>query len=364
MAELLSIPVIDVGARFNFPNTHPLALSGGGGSAAAYAKESAGAVTSPEDELIKAADVILGLDMNDFYQALNRTDRTTRLPRAIVPETTQIIHIGMKELQLRSWSQHIGKLQPMDLSITADTSVALPALVALCRKALDSGGPIDRKHRFAMLQARHDSLRKEWRRAADKAGMEQPISLTYLAAALWEAVKNCDWVLTNKTLRGWTRRLWDWTSPHQWVSGDGGGGLGHGVGHSIGAALAHRGTGRLCVDIQPDGDFLFTPSALWTAAHHRIPLLVVMYNNRSYYNSENHQGVVSEARGRSSATKGIGTRIDNPPVDFATLARSFGFYAEGPITAPEDLGPTLTRAVQHVQEKNSCALVDVITQPR
>jgi len=132
----------------------------------------------------------------------------------------------------------------------------------------------------------------------------------------------------------------------------------------VGAALAHRGTDRLCISIQPDGDFLFTPSALWTAAHHRIPLLVVMFNNRSYYNSENHQRLLSQARERSTDTIGIGTRIDDPPVDFATLARSFGFHGEGPIEEPEELRPALERAVKHVKEYKGCALVDVITEPR
>ena len=89
-----------------------------------------------------------------------------------------------------------------------------------------------------------------------------------------------------------------------------------------------------------------------------------MYNNRSYYNSENHQGEVSKERGRSTATQGIGTRIDTPPVDFATLARSFGLYGEGPIDDPGKVRPALERAIRHVKEQNACALVDIVTQPR
>lgn len=140
--------------------------------------------------------------------------------------------------------------------------------------------------------------------------------------------------------------------------------VGYGVAHSIGATLAHKGTGRLCIDIQHDGDLLYTPSALWTAAHHRIPLLIVMFNNRSYYNSEEHQEDMARFRGRPTATSGTGTHIDDPFVDFATVARGFGLHAEGPVEEPQDLRPALERAVKYIKEHNACALVDVVTQTR
>lgn len=356
LAELLAAPVIDMGSRFNFPSTHPLDLS----DSAQSSRKAAG---SPEFKLIEEADVILGLDMRDFNRAFTGTEPSSRQPRSLVPKTTKVIHIGLQELMLRSWSQHIGKLQPMDLSITADTSLALPLLIDMCREEMAKGDPIDRKQRFAMLKEKHEELRKEWQEAAKNARTDKPISLAHLAAELWEVVKNDDWVLVNRTL-GWTRRLWDWASPHQWIGAHGGGSVGYGVAHSIGAALAHKGTGRLCIDLQPDGDFLYTPSALWTAAHHNIPLLVVMFNNRSYYNSQNHQRMVSQKRGRPTATQGIGTMIDNPLIDFAALARSFGLYGEGPIDKPEEVRPALERAVRHVKEQASCALVDIVTQPR
>jgi len=307
LAELLALPVIDEGSRFNFPNTHPLDLSSGRGvGSPASAKVSGETSTSTEDELKKEADVILGLDMRDFSFALTKIDAATRQLHSVVPETAKIIHISLQELLLRSWSSHIGKLQPMELSITADTSLALPSLIAICKEEMAKGDPIDRKQRFAMLKARHDAQRKQWQQAAINTRTDKPISFSHLAAELWEVVKNEDWVLVNRTLGDWTRRLWNWTSPHQWIGANGGGSVGYGVAHSIGAALAHKGTGRLCIDIQPDGDFLYTPSALWTAAHSNIPLLVVMYNNRSYYNSENHQRVISQKRGRPTATQGSG----------------------------------------------------------
>jgi len=130
-----------------------------------------------------------------------------------------------------------------------------------------------------------------------------------------------------------------------------------------GAALAHRDDGRLCVALQPDGDLLYTPGALWTAAHHRIPLLFVVCNNRTYGNDEVHQEVIARARSRPVENRVIGIRLEDPPVDFAAMARGFGVYAEGPIQAPPHIGPALARAVQRVKEDRQPALVDVVIRP-
>jgi acetolactate synthase I/II/III large subunit len=109
---------------------------------------------------------------------------------------------------------------------------------------------------------------------------------------------------------------------------------------------------------------LYTPSSLWTAAHHKIPLLFVMYNNQSYYNSESHSITIAKSRKRPVENAGIGTHLDNPPINFAKMAECFGMYGEGPIQNPGDLRPALERALKVVKEKKVPALVDVITEPR
>ena len=133
---------------------------------------------------------------------------------------------------------------------------------------------------------------------------------------------------------------------------------------SIGAALAYMGSGKLCVDIQADGDLLMTSSSLWTAAKHRIPLLIVMHNNQSYYNSEEHGIEVAKFRNRPVENAGIGTHVSEPVVDFAQVAKGFGVHAEGPIERSADLRPALERALKFVKEKKLPALVDVVTQAR
>jgi acetolactate synthase-1/2/3 large subunit len=135
------------------------------------------------------------------------------------------------------------------------------------------------------------------------------------------------------------------------------------IGISLGVALAHRAAGRLVVDIQPDGDLMFDAGALWVAAKHKIPLLVVMYNNRAYYNDWEHQIRMARLRGTPVERAYIGMDMDKPAPDFAGLAKSMGWYAEGPIDKPADIAPALKRAIQRVKAGQP-ALVDTLTQKR
>src|SRR5262249_17364508 len=117
---------------------------------------------------------------------------------------------------------------------------------------------------------------------------------------------------------------------------------------------------------QRDGDGLYVPGAIWTAAHHRIPLLFVMHNNRAYHQEIMHLQRMANRRqrGQDMAHHGSpGTVIRDPNPDFALIARGMGAYAEGPITDPKDIRPALLRAVERV-EKGEVALLDTVTQPR
>jgi thiamine pyrophosphate-dependent acetolactate synthase large subunit-like protein len=139
--------------------------------------------------------------------------------------------------------------------------------------------------------------------------------------------------------------------------------VGYGLPSSIGAALGYKGSGRLCVSVVGDGDFLMTSNALWTAARYSIPLLAIVFNNRSYYNDEEHQERMAVRRERPVENKGIGIHINDPAPDLAALARSFSVEGFGPITEPDQFGPALDRAIRVVQSGKP-VLVDVITQPR
>ena len=121
---------------------------------------------------------------------------------------------------------------------------------------------------------------------------------------------------------------------------------------------------HICVNLQPDGDLLYTLSGLWTASHLKVPLLVVMTNNRSYYNDEEHAEHLAIRRNRPIENKAIGFRIEPPPVDFTRIAQGFGIYAQGPVEEPNEVKHALERAVKVIKENHVPALVDVITQSR
>jgi len=341
LADLLGAPVIDLydHGRFNFPNTHPMDL------------------TEAAAEMIAEADLVLALDVVDLYGALARVDRTTRRAEPIVSPAAKIVHITLADLAVRGWVNDYQRLAAVDLPIMADTSLALPALADRLR---GDAGEAARGPRRQRLRERHDALRREAQARARAEWNAVPIAPARLAAEVWEAVKGDDWVLANGTLNGWARTLWDWTKPDQYLGYSGGAGLGYGPGASLGVALAHRDGGRLCIDLQPDGDLLYTPQALWTAAHHRIPLLMVVCNNRSYHNDEVHQALMARARGRSVENRVIGIRLEEPPVDFAGMARALGVHAEGPIEDPDEIGPALRRAIDVVNGQRLPALVDVV----
>jgi thiamine pyrophosphate-dependent acetolactate synthase large subunit-like protein len=161
----------------------------------------------------------------------------------------------------------------------------------------------------------------------------------------------------------WPSGVWDFTRPHSHLGGDGGGGVGSGPGMSVGAALAAKGSGRPVVAFLGDGDTLMSPAAIWTAAHHRIPLLFVVANNRSYYNDEEHQDRVARMRNRPPENRWIGQRIDDPPVNFAGLARDLGAEGFGPIADPDDLAEAYKGALAALREGGP-ALVDVHISPR
>ncbi len=160
-----------------------------------------------------------------------------------------------------------------------------------------------------------------------------PITLPRLASEVWHAIKGEDWVLTAGTLEQWTRKLWDFDKPYRHPGRSLGTATQFGI--SLGVALAHREKKRLVVDMQPDGDLMFDAGALWVAAKHRIPMLVVMYNNRAYYNDWEHQIRMAKLRGTPVERAHIGMDMDDPAPDFAAMAKSMGWYAERPVRVAE-----------------------------
>ncbi len=348
LAELVAIPVIDKGARFNFPATHPLD------------------VTDGAREVLQKADVILALDVADLYGSLTTVSKQTRACEYVTAPAVKVINVSLNDMLVRSWAGDYQALQAADIPMSADTSVAVPELTRLCRELLgnDAGKKAAIEARRKELGEKHKSRRAKWLADAQAKASQRDISTSWLAVELGEVIKKEDWVLVNGTSNGWARRLWDLTKPNQYLGASGGAGVGYGASAAIGAALALKGSGKLAVDIQADGDLLMTSSSLWTAAKHRIPLLFVLHNNQSFYNSEEHGIEVAKFRKRPLENVGIGTHVDDPEVDYAKMAQSFGVHAEGPIRLTSELRPAIERALQYVKEKQLPAFVDVISEPR
>ncbi len=349
LAETLQAAVIDQGNRLNFPSRHPLNLS-----------QRARGVTA-------AADVILGLEVVDFWATVNTLrDQLHRTVQPIVKSSAKLISVTTGDLYIRANYQDFRRLQDVDLAIAADGEATLPALIEAVKRLATPG-------RTRVFEARGVKLAESSRAAAANARVAasyawdaSPVSTARLCAELWAQIKNEDWSLVSSYYSdggGWPRRLWDFDKPYRWLGDAGGGGIGYGAPASIGAALANRKHGRLSVAIQTDGDLLYAPGVLWTAAHHRIPLLSVMNNNRAYHMELMHVQRMCNARNRGIDRGQIGSQLTDPNIDYAKLARSLGVYAEGPVTNPTDLGPALQRALA-VVKRGEPALVDVVTQVR
>lgn len=350
LAELLQAPVQDMRftLRMNFPSRHPLKM---------------GPAVRVTD-----ADMILGLEHPEFYMNLNALTPTNRMGMETTPRYkpgTKIATISSSDLLTKSNYQEAGRYVEADLAIPADAEATLPALIEACRRLITP----ERRRAF---DARGVRLAQDSRRAHDQA-LEQaswgwdasPISTARLSAEIWNQIKDEDWSLVSDAtfISSWPHRLWDITKHHQYIGWSGAYGIGYGAPAAVGAALANRKHGRLSVNIQCDGDMNYAPAVLWTAAHHRIPLLTVMHNNRAYHQERMFVVDMAARANRDVGRAGIGNDLSDPNIDYASLAKAYGVYGTGPITNPNDLGPALKRAIE-VVKRGEPALVDVVTQGR
>ena len=285
--------------------------------------------------LLDAADVALAVDLADPSGTLRLS------PEGDGQRRSAVIDLSCGDLALRSWSNVFAAPVPRDVQLLADPVVGLAALVAAVRDRAPS------RHRddvAAQVRARAETL--HGRQRDQNAGMSAGSLLTpgRLVTDTWAAVRDLDWLLVLRNTRSWPEGVWQFTGAGEYLGHSGGGGVGYGPGAMVGGALAARDRGQLGVAIIGDGDLLMAAGALWTAAHYGIPMLVVVNDNRSFYNDEPHQVRVAGRRGRPADNAWIGTRIDEPAVDIAGLARSYGCWAAGPVTEPHDLAPALERA--------------------
>ena len=353
LAELLQARVVDQGSRMNFPRTHYLAS----GPAA-----------------VANADVIIGLELADFWATVNSyTDNGdndghgVNAPR-MLPQA-KLISINSRDLSMKANYQDFQRFQVIDVQMAADAQATLPALIEAVRSAQTTERKADIAQRADPLRKAYAEAQLRTRAAAAVAWNASPISTARLVMETFDAIKHLDWslVASEGNVSDWPNRLWPMEKHHHWLGRSGGYGVGYGAPASGGAALANRDLGRFSVAIQSDGDLMFAPGVLWTAAKHKIPLLSVMHNNRGYHQEVMHVQRLANFRNRkvnNGADMGpIGTSIENPDIEYHLLAKSMGWWAKGPIKDPGELKAALKEAVAVVQSGHP-ALLNVWTQPR
>jgi acetolactate synthase I/II/III large subunit len=353
LAEALQAPVVDQGGRMNFPKTHYL---------------------NRPPNVIGQADVIIGMELSDFWGVVNGyvdngEHNGIGFNESKIKAGTKLISINSVELITKSNYQDFQRFQVVDVSMPADAEATLPALIEAVRAAI----PGDRK---AAIAKRGEAIRKAFadgrenvKRAAAIAWDASPISTARLVMETWAQIKDLDWslVASEGNVSNWPNRLWPMEKHHHWLGRSGGYGVGYGAPASVGAALANRDLGRFSVSIQSDGDLMYAPGVLWTAARHKIPLLAVMHNNRGYHQEVMHVQRLANFRNRvaylGNDMAPLGTSIQNPDIEYHKMAESMGWWAKGPIKDPADLGPALKEAVA-VVKSGQPALLNVWTQPR
>ena len=359
LAELVQVPVVDQSNRMNFPNTHHLNQS------------------EQAQALIRNADLIVGLEVSDFWNTVNLfidngLDNGFGARQSRVKPGTKLVTISSAELNQKSNYQDFQRFQSVDISMVGDAEASLPYFIDAVKSAISG----DRK---AAYEKRGEAMKKAWTQSHERSRQTAavgwnaaPISVPRLTAEVWAQIKDMDYSLVSSRggIGAWPNRLFKMERHHHWLGGSGGGGVGYGLPASVGAAHANNKLGRFSVSFQGDGDMMFAPGAMWTAARHKIPYLSVLHNNKGYHQEVMHVQRMSNRRNRvanlGTVIKDmgpVGTRIENPDVNYAKLAESMGWWATPPISDPAELEPALKRAVE-VVKSGQPALVDVVSQPR
>jgi thiamine pyrophosphate-dependent acetolactate synthase large subunit-like protein len=336
LSEALQAPVDVMGYSSwqKFPSWHPMYGNGGRGY---------------------TPDVTLGLEVTDM-SAPARTARANG--RKTISITSEYLFQG-------SNIHDFGRYSEVDLAIAADAEATLPALIEEIRKQTTPERKSAIAARGAKIAAAHKEVQLNAIRDARYGWDASPVSVPRIIAELGDQIAGDDWAIVSghQFTGDWQRRLLNHDKPYRYNGDCGGFGIGYDSPASVGGALAHRKAGRLSVAIVGDGDLNFSPGVIWTAAHHKIPLLFVVHNNRAYHAEVMIIQRTAGVRGRGNENAHVGNVITDPNINYAQMAKAYGMYSEGPIENPKELTGAYQRALAKVRSGEP-ALIDVISQPR
>jgi thiamine pyrophosphate-dependent acetolactate synthase large subunit-like protein len=253
--------------------------------------------------------------------------------------------------------------------IDADAEASLPLIIDQVKQQMTS----DQKSRIQDRTAKNARANHEAHVTALTQAVESkragwngsPISTARIYSELWPLIMNEDWCLASPSnfSGGHNAQLWDHNKPYSYLGGQGAGGMGYGAPACVGAALAAKSRNRMVINVQTDGDLNYAPGVLWTAVHHKLPMLTVMHNNRAWHQEYMFIQYMAGVRGRGGERAHIGSTLREPHIDYAKMAAGYGMASEGPITDPTKLSAALKRGVASVK-RGEPYMIDVITQPR
>jgi benzoylformate decarboxylase len=301
--------------------------------------------------LLEKADLVISLDWLDlagiFRMSLGAAQTQT-------PADKTIVHCSVDSVRTNGWSMDHQALAAVDIPVFAEPD----EFVAQMLDELDSKKSARIKTRAEMKNLAHWN-QTPMSKSSPVRG--QPMTLWDMAMTVREFARQRAVTFARLPI-GWPGEAYEFDGPLAFLGNDGGGAVGTGPGHTIGAALALKGTDRLTIGVLGDGDYLMGVSALWTASHLEIPVMIVVADNRSYFNDEMHQERVAQMRGRPAQNRWIGQRIDDPRVDLVAMARAQGFDSEDPVSTTEALAKALKRGAETVANGGRY-FIDSVVQP-
>lgn len=311
------------------------------------------------------ADVLVCFDCQDVTVLTTgyNAKRSSILTAGQADKGALIVDVSLNQYFGNSWTRFGGPVPMADITVAADPLVTARAITAEVRRLV--AGRADAEARISgrrsELASRKSALSAARRAVAEPRWEQVPSTLARVTHEVYSAVKDHDWVLTVRNHRSWQEGFWPIDEAGRYLGGDGGGGVGYGPAAAAGAALALKGTGKLPVAMIGDGDFLMAPGAVWSAANHGAPLLMIVLNNRTWGNDELHQIEVAEKRGRPVENAHVGQRMSEPDISVATVARGMGAWTCDTVENPAELKSALAEAVKVVLA-GGVAVVEVLTQ--
>jgi thiamine pyrophosphate-dependent acetolactate synthase large subunit-like protein len=303
-----------------FPTDHP-----------AHPVEPFNQIIKAARQILYEADVVLALDWVDLGGALKQAGSVGKI-------TAKVIHATQDHHLANGFNMDHQGLPAVDVLMESDPDVAVTELLA------------------ALGEGRKDPWKVRQPVKAKPASDKSEITLPDVAATLRAAFNDPNEVSFATLCRGWPIDQWPLTHPTAYLGKDGGGGVGGGPGISIGVALAQHTRGKLTVSILGDGDFIMGGNAIWTAVHYNIPILIIINNNRSYFNDELHQETIAHTRGREPKNRWIGQAIGDPSVDIAKLSEAQGAIGIGPVKSIAEMKTAIDKGVAALRAGKVCVI--------